>query len=163
MDNLHRSKEEAEAQHQMTLEKHEKERIEFEKRVRLAEEEQSKRLSQIQKEFIEKKQQVRQQRSKHPGLHNGDRPPLHGGHKRSSSHFDTTVHNPTQTADHKRNSSLPDVPDSQQSFDQLAKAPSSGGVSLEELKRQVAPNLLPARQVGSSSLNLRERSGSTSS
>ena len=119
MDNLHRSKEEVEAQHQMLLEKHEKERIEFEKRVRLAEEEQARRLNQIQKEFIEKKKEVQQQRAKLPptsvapiqqmqngnegkGI-SGSRPPLHGVHKRSSSHFDSSmVHTPTNV-EHRRN------------------------------------------------------------
>ena len=119
MDNLHRSKEEVEAQHQMLLEKHEKERIEFEKRVRLAEEEQARRLNQIQKEFIEKKKEVQQQRAKLPptsvapiqqmqngnegkGI-SGSRPPLHGVHKRSSSHFESSmVHTPTNV-EHRRN------------------------------------------------------------
>ncbi len=128
MDNLHRSKEEAEAQHQMTLEKHEKERVEFEKRVRLAEEEQTRRLNQIQKEFIEKKNEARQQRAKQPStgtaaMQNGNggdsssgssRPPLHGhgGHKRSSSHFDASLQHPSpMITDHKRNSSVSDLPD----------------------------------------------------
>jgi len=119
MDNLHRSKVEAEAHHQMTLQKHEKERIEFEKRVRLAEEEQAKRLNQIQKEFNERKKEVRQQRTAE--MQNGDsssRPPLHsgvlhGGHKRSSSHFDSSMSmkqqsQPSAATDHKRNSS--DIP-----------------------------------------------------
>ena len=103
----------------MLLEKHEKERIEFEKRVRLAEEEQARRLNQIQKEFIEKKKEVKQQRAKLPptsvapiqqmqngnegkGI-SGSRPPLHGVHKRSSSHFDSSmVHTPTNV-EHRRN------------------------------------------------------------
>jgi hypothetical protein len=119
MDNLHRSKEEVEAQHQMLLEKHEKERIEFDKRVRLAEEEQARRLNQIQKEFIEKKKEVQQQRAKLPPTSiapmqqtqngsdgkgvSGSRPPLHGGHKRSSSHFDSSMaHTPTNV-EHRKN------------------------------------------------------------
>ena len=128
MDNLHRSKEEVEAQHQMLLEKHEKERIEFEKRVRLAEEEQARRLNQIQKEFIEKKKEVQQQRAKLPptsvapiqqmqngnegkGI-SGSRPPLHGGHKRSSSHFDSSMaHTPTNV-EHRRNVSEPNAAES---------------------------------------------------
>eukprot|EP00970_Alexandrium_tamarense_P011302 scaffold2448_cov348-Alexandrium_tamarense.AAC.1 len=172
MDNLHRSKEEAEAQHQMTLEKHEKERIEFEKRVRLAEEEQNRRLSQIEKEFKERKHQVRQQR--HPGVPpNGERPPLHGGHKRSSSHFDPSMHQAAASLDHRRNNSLSDVSDKQQQQQQQQQpqqqsaptateqlppmAPSSGGGStlLGEVKN-------PVRQIESSP-SLRERSGSTSS
>ena len=128
MDNLHRSKEEVEAQHQMLLEKHEKERVEFEKRVRLAEEEQARRLNQIQKEFIEKKKEVQQQRAKLPptsiapmqqmqngnegkGI-SGSRPPLHGGHKRSSSHFDSSMaHTPTNV-EHRRNVSEPNAAES---------------------------------------------------
>jgi hypothetical protein len=126
MDNLHRSKEEVEAQHQMLLEKHEKERIEFEKRVRLAEEEQARRLSQIEKEFIEKKKEVQQQRAKLPptsmqqmqngnegkGI-SGSRPPLHGGHKRSSSHFDSSMaHTSPTTVDQRRNTSESNVAES---------------------------------------------------
>lgn len=161
MDNLHRSKEESESQHQMTLEKHEKERIEFEKRVRLAEEEQNRRLSQIQKEFFDRKHQVRQQRPKHPGISNGERPPLHGGHKRSSSHFESSLHiqsTPIPLGDLRRNSSF-DVSDTQSLPDQRPRVllPST---SLGENNGQVSPNL-PVRQV--SSTTHRERSESTSS
>ncbi len=129
MDNLHRSKEEAEAQHQMTLEKHEKERVEFEKRMRLAEEEQAKRLSQIQKEFMERKKEVQMQlamqSSASPTIssqlmqnlnaveNSSNRPPLHGAHKRSSSQFDPSLMNPILiVSDHKRNSSDSDLPES---------------------------------------------------
>jgi len=123
MDNLHRSKEEAEAIHQATLQKHEKERTEFDKRVRLAEEEQTRRLNQIQKEFIEKKEGVQQ----HLGGRAGSmvqRPPLtaahsdvgggvlsllHEGHKRSSSHFESSkMQQSSPFKDHKRNSSDPE-------------------------------------------------------
>ncbi|KAL3817124.1 hypothetical protein ACHAXA_009955 [Cyclostephanos tholiformis] len=131
MDNLQRSKEEVEAQHQMLLEKHEKERIEFEKRVRLAEEEQARRLNQIQQEFLEKKREVRQQRARLPPtsmapMHqmqngndgkgmSGSRPPLHGGHKRSSSHFDSSMaHISPTTLDHTRNSCESNVTESSQ-------------------------------------------------
>ena len=129
MDNLHRSKEEVEAQHQLLLEKHEKERIEFEKRVRLAEEEQTRRLNQIQSELLEKKKEVQRKRVKVPstgvsamqvqtqntgsdGKSNSgvmsSRPPLHGGHKRSSSHFDASMPQSSPlTVDqpHRRNAS----------------------------------------------------------
>ena len=101
MDNLQRSKVEAEAFHQMTLEKHEKERIEFEKRVRLAEEEQNRRLNQIQQEYKERKDKVRKERGQ-----NGDKPPLHGGHKRSSSHFEPSAQCPIPAADLRRNASM---------------------------------------------------------
>ena len=53
-DNLIRSKEEREAQHLKTLEKHEKEKVEFEKRLKLAEEEQNKRLRKLEKEWEKK-------------------------------------------------------------------------------------------------------------
>ena len=129
MDNLHRSKEEVEAQHQLLLEKHEKERIEFEKRVRLAEEEQTRRLNQIQSELLEKKKEVQRKRVKVPSMgvsamqvqtqnigsdgksNSGvmsSRPPLHGGHKRSSSHFDASMPQSSPLAadqPHRRNAS----------------------------------------------------------
>ena len=130
MDNLHRSKEEVEAQHQMLLEKHEKERLEFEKRVRLAEEEQARRLNQIQNEFLEKKKEVQQQRTKlttasigpMQQIQNGSegknmsssRPPLHGGHKRSSSHFESVAHISPTTMDHTRNTCELNVTESSQ-------------------------------------------------
>jgi hypothetical protein len=181
MDNLQRSKEEAEAQHQMTLEKHEKERIEYEKKVRLAEEEQNRRLSQIEKEFKEKKNQVRQQRA---GQANGEKPPLHGGHKRSSSHFDPSMQRPTPAADLRRNISMQhpkmaehrrnhstqssiscsasDVSEDQHQVGLSPKAPSSGGLFVEDMAHQPASNQTPLRQVDSSH-NLRDRSDSTSS
>mmetsp|Transcript_17834 Transcript_17834/g.37171 ORF Transcript_17834/g.37171 Transcript_17834/m.37171 type:complete len:456 (-) Transcript_17834:1906-3273(-) len=166
MDNLHRSKEEAEAQHQMTLEKHEKERIEFEKRVRLAEEEQNRRLNQIQKEFIEKKHQVRQQRSRHAGIPNGDRPPLHGGHKRSSSHFDSSFQQQPPSgiiSEHRRTNSCSEAVSE---TNQPAAAPSSVGSS-GEMNRQPGQNgaastHTPIRQTGNEPRE-RVRSGSTSS
>jgi len=166
MDNLHRSKEEAEAQHQMTLEKHEKERIEFEKRVRLAEEEQNRRLNQIQKEFIEKKHQVRQQRSRHAGIPNGDRPPLHGGHKRSSSHFDSSFQQQPPSgiiSEHRRTNSCSEAVSE---TNQPAVAPSSVGSS-GEMNRQPGQNgaastHTPIRQTGNEPRE-RVRSGSTSS
>ncbi|KAL7473707.1 hypothetical protein ACHAXS_014200 [Conticribra weissflogii] len=167
MDNLHRSKEEAEAQHQMTLEKHEKERIEFEKRVRLAEEEQNRRLNQIQKEFIEKKHQVRQQRSRHAGIPNGDKPPLHGGHKRSSSHFDSSLQQQPLSAnvsEHRRTNSCSD---GVSETDQRARAPPSVS-SLGETAGQPGQNgmhpnkYIPMRQTGNNPME-RDRSESTSS
>lgn len=140
MDNLHRSKEEAEAQHQMTLEKHERERTEFEKRMRLAEEEQAKRLSQIQKEFMERKKEVQLQLGMHPSAsptassqpmqalnavdNTSSRPPLHGVHKRASSHFDPSLVNPVLIAsDHKRNSSDSDLPEPSRQADSQLQQP----------------------------------------
>jgi WNK lysine deficient protein kinase len=56
MDNLQRSKLEKEALHKKTLQKHEKERIEFEKRVQQEELEQSQRIEKIQREWEEQRQ-----------------------------------------------------------------------------------------------------------
>jgi len=124
MDNLHRSKEEAEAQHQMTLEKHEKERIEFEKRVRLAEEEQTRRLNQLEKEFMEKKKEFMK-----AGI--GEKPPLpHGGHKRSNSH----VVVPRPSGEHKRNVSESDIDETQNTRERS-----------DTLKGQSLPPKLPPR------------------
>lgn len=166
MDNLHRSKEEAEAQHQMTLEKHEKERIEFEKRVRLAEEEQNRRLNQIQKEFIEKKHQVRQQRSRHAGISNGNRPPLHGGHKRSSSHFDSSFQQQPlsgNVSEHRRTNSCSEAVSE---TDQRATAPPPVG-SFGEMNRQSGQNGAINKhtpiQPTVNDPRERDRSGSTSS
>lgn len=169
MDNLHRSKEEAEAQHQMTLEKHEKERIEFEKRVRLAEEEQARRLSQIQKEFMEKKKEARQQNHAIPPpsttgagtqpMQNGQvvgdvsKPPLHGGHKRSSSHFDSSLQPPIPLPElHKRNSSESDL-----NVPVEEKQPPPRPPNLPK------PSLRPSTAGSVSNASARDRSGSTSS
>lgn len=51
MDNLQRSKLEKEMQHKKTLQKHEKERIEFEKRVQQEAKEQSRRLEKMQRDW----------------------------------------------------------------------------------------------------------------
>lgn len=56
MDNLQRSKEEREAQHLKTLEKHEKEKIEFEKRLKQAEAEQNRRLEQLEKDWARQRE-----------------------------------------------------------------------------------------------------------
>merc|ERR1711971_725835 len=197
MDNLHRSKEEAEAQHQMTLEKHEKERVEYEKKVRLAEEEQTRRLNQIQKEYIEKKKETaRQQRAKQPSTgvdviqtQNGNfgencsaasgsnRPPLPGGHKRSSSHFDATMSTPgmqpshsqqhasPMMTDHRRNSSESDLSkDASQAL--LDKQSHPQQQQIQQPPRSLPPNLpKPQRQGagGGAKTNARDRSESTSS
>eukprot|EP00571_Detonula_confervacea_P012855 CAMPEP_0172303020 /NCGR_PEP_ID=MMETSP1058-20130122/4623_1 /TAXON_ID=83371 /ORGANISM="Detonula confervacea, Strain CCMP 353" /LENGTH=1418 /DNA_ID=CAMNT_0013013699 /DNA_START=255 /DNA_END=4511 /DNA_ORIENTATION=- len=188
MDNLHRSKEEAEAQHLITLERYERERIEFEKRVRLGEDEQTRRLNQIQKEFVEQRKEVRQQRAKQlPGgvgamqqqMQNGNgmdgsigsRPPLHGGHKRSNSHFDSSSmpsssqlhpHTSPIISDHKRNSSDMDIPNDAL---QTLLEPSQQQQIQQQPPRSLPQNLPKARQVtgSTSSTSLRDRSGSTSS
>ena len=58
MDNLQRSKEEKEALHLQTLQRHEKEKVEFEKRVKMAEEEQDRRLESLEQELLRKKEEV---------------------------------------------------------------------------------------------------------
>lgn len=58
MDNLHRSKEEREAQHLKILEKHEKEKAEFEKRILQAEAEKTRRLDQLQKEWTQQRESL---------------------------------------------------------------------------------------------------------
>ena len=70
-DNLIRSKEEREAQHLKTLEKHEKEKAEFEKRLKLAEEEQNKRLRKLEKEWEKKVINARKGKEK-SSKHNSD-------------------------------------------------------------------------------------------
>ena len=55
MENLIRSKEEKEALHLKTVEKHEKERLSFEKRVKQAEKEQQDRVEKLTKEFEQQK------------------------------------------------------------------------------------------------------------
>ncbi len=55
MENLIRSKEEKEALHLKTVEKHEKEQLAFQKRVKQAEKEQEERMQKIQKEFEARK------------------------------------------------------------------------------------------------------------
>eukprot|EP00986_Skeletonema_menzelii_P002419 scaffold652_cov142-Skeletonema_menzelii.AAC.6 len=148
MDNLHRSKEEAEAQHQMTLEKHEKERIEFEKRVRLAEEEQTRRLNQLEKEFMEKKKEFMKAGGAPPSnTNNGEQIPPPGGHKRSSSHVMVARPSP----DHKRNVSTSDMAETQNERERS-----------DTMKGQLPPKLpsrtdLPPKFPKAA----RERSGST--
>ena len=63
MDNLQRSKVEKEAQHLKTLEKHEREKADFEKRVKMAEEEQNRRLEKLEKELEKKKEELVKARS----------------------------------------------------------------------------------------------------
>jgi hypothetical protein len=63
MDNLQRSQIEREAQHQKTLERHQKERAEFERRLAQEEEQQNKRLEQLQREWERKRVTLAQQRT----------------------------------------------------------------------------------------------------
>ena len=188
MDNLQRSKVEAEAQHQMTLEKHEKERIEFEKRVRLAEEEQTRRLNQIQKEFIEKKKEVRQQRCEPPttpppvplqqngghgvpgdgnGGGNNSRPPLHGagGHKRSSSHFDMSTSSTSSLLTQQQQQQQQNQTSGTPSLDHRRNSSESDIVAAHD---NASRTLFDEQQVGntnnaSGGNDVRDRSGSASS
>jgi hypothetical protein len=56
MDNLQRSQIEREVQHQKTLEKHEKDRMEFEKRLAQEEEQQLRRIEQLQREWDKRRE-----------------------------------------------------------------------------------------------------------
>jgi DNA repair exonuclease SbcCD ATPase subunit len=56
MDNLQRSQIEREAQHKKTLEKHQKERAEFEKRLQQEAKEQNRRIEQLQREWDRKRE-----------------------------------------------------------------------------------------------------------
>jgi WNK lysine deficient protein kinase len=64
MDNLQRSQIEREAQHLKTLEKHEKERVEFEKRLALEAEQQQRRIEQLQREWDKKRESIAIQKKK---------------------------------------------------------------------------------------------------
>ena len=149
MDNLHRSKEEAEAQHQMTLEKHEKERIEFEKRVRLAEEEQTRRLNQLEKEFIEKKKEFMKAGGAPTTNTNAGEQIPPGGHKRSNSHVLAAAR---PSPDHKRNVSTSDIVETQNERERS-----------NSMKGQLPPKLPPRTDLPPKIPKpARERSGSGS-
>jgi len=60
MENLERSRIEKEAQHKETLEKHEKERLAFEKKRTIEEEQQLRRIEQLQKEWDKKRETLAQ-------------------------------------------------------------------------------------------------------
>ena len=64
MDNLQRSQVEREAQHQKTLEKHEKERLDFEKRLAQEEEQQNRRIEQLQREWDKRRETVAKHKRK---------------------------------------------------------------------------------------------------
>lgn len=65
MDNLQRSQIEREAQHQKTLEKHQKERLEFEKRLAQEAEQQHKRIEQLQKEWDKRRETLAHHKKRH--------------------------------------------------------------------------------------------------
>lgn len=67
MDNLQRSKLEKEFQHQKTLEKHEKERIEFERRAKQEEAEQQRRIDEMQREWDRKRDELAKAKAKKLG------------------------------------------------------------------------------------------------
>jgi len=58
MDNLQRTQSQREAQHKKSVEKHQKDRVEFEKRIQQEEIEQNRRLEQLQREWELKRQAV---------------------------------------------------------------------------------------------------------
>jgi WNK lysine deficient protein kinase len=62
MDNLQRSQIEREAQYQKTLEKHEKERVEFERRLAQEAEQQNKRIEQLQREWEKRREDLSQKK-----------------------------------------------------------------------------------------------------
>ena len=64
MDNLQRSKQEKEFQHQKTLEKHEKERIDIEKRARQEEILQTQRIGEMQREWDRKRDELAKAKAK---------------------------------------------------------------------------------------------------
>lgn len=68
MENLERSRIEKEAQHKETLEKHEKERLAFEKKRAIEEEQQLRRIEQLQKEWDKKRETLAQRAVAHPGM-----------------------------------------------------------------------------------------------
>jgi len=72
MDNLQRTQSEREAQHKKTLEKHKKERVEFEKRMQQEAIEQNRRLEQLKREYDMKRKQVRQKQSPNGEDEEGD-------------------------------------------------------------------------------------------
>uniref|UniRef100_A0A7S4J5M1 non-specific serine/threonine protein kinase n=1 Tax=Odontella aurita TaxID=265563 RepID=A0A7S4J5M1_9STRA len=72
MDNLIRSKEDKEVQHMKVLEKHEKEKVEFEKRLKLAEEEQNRRLQTLEKELAQKKESLKVKPGRDASSHKDD-------------------------------------------------------------------------------------------
>ena len=72
MDNLQRSKLEKEELHKKTLQKHEKERIEFEKRLQQEEIEQIQRLEKMQREWEMQRQILEQAKRKHTTTTPGD-------------------------------------------------------------------------------------------
>jgi WNK lysine deficient protein kinase len=76
MDNLQRSQIEREAQHQKTLERHQKEQAEYEKRRAQEEEQQNRRIEQLQREWGKKKESIvlskrknQQKKSINDGIH----------------------------------------------------------------------------------------------
>jgi len=77
MDNLQRSQIEREVQHKKTLEKHEKERLEFERRLAQEEEQQNRRIEQLQREWEKKRETLAKRNMASEG--NAAPPPDYGG------------------------------------------------------------------------------------
>jgi hypothetical protein len=115
--------------------------------VRLAEEEQTRRLNQLEKEFIEKKKEFIKAGGAPPSNNNGEQQTLQGGHKRSNSHVMAARPSP----DHKRNVSTSDI-DETQNARELS----------DIMKGQLPPKLPPRTDLPPKIPKpARERSGST--
>jgi len=72
MDNMARLQHQREAQHQKTLSEHEKQRIEFEKRLQQEEIEQNRRIEQLQKDWARKRQEMKQFQGDEPQVSDHD-------------------------------------------------------------------------------------------
>mmetsp|Transcript_21251 Transcript_21251/g.42565 ORF Transcript_21251/g.42565 Transcript_21251/m.42565 type:complete len:960 (+) Transcript_21251:446-3325(+) len=66
IENLHKSREDREAQHKMTLEKHQKELADFEKRLKQAEDERRKRLEQLEYALKDAKKKRKEEKKSIP-------------------------------------------------------------------------------------------------
>jgi len=114
MDNLQRSQVEREAQHLKTVEKHEKERADFEKRLAQEAEQQNKRMEHLRKEWDRRREEALAQTKRRIPVHNNgavegsDENETHSfavqqaHHVRSTSNTSsTTSRSPAATSEHK--------------------------------------------------------------
>lgn len=101
MDNLHRCQVEREAQHQKTLEKHEKERAEFEKRMAQEAEQQHKRIEQLQREWDKRRETLaafkRRQLPKRRNSRNGAHENIEASASNDAASTDDSVSRPSHT------------------------------------------------------------------
>ena len=115
MDNLQRSQIEREAQHLKTLEKHEKEKAEFEKRLAQEAEQQQRRIEQLQREWDKKRETIAIQKKKQKdvsmSLNNSDpHSELTLGHLRTISATSTNFSLSPAMSVHKHQESNGDKP-----------------------------------------------------